>query len=384
MFLPLHRLSLVTSHRGRRSPNAAAVAATLYTAVAATGFIGIGGLMAGGCGGSNSSSSSNSSTTPITVSIDWAAQSRNINAPSSAQSCIISLQSGNPSTSGGSIDFAVINRDTTKPSGYTQVWTSPSSVRTGSNKVNVRFYSQADGKGDTVADLTQAVTIQSDGSGVGPFTLQSRVAKIAIADGQTVNFGNTGVIGFAAFDATNKQIVSVAQQSAFFTTSGNVPQISPSGTMTGNLLGHTQVTASVDGITSPAVQVASIVGTNALTTTASGLRYRETIAGSGTPVTAGQAVTVTYRLYLSTDNNLDSGNYQQVDPGDGSEGTLSFVLGTGRAVPGFDEGVTGMKPGATRLLVVPPALGYADTSYNTIPANSTLIFIVHLPATTGN
>lgn len=58
---------------------------------------------------------------------------------------------------------------------------------------------------------------------------------------------------------------------------------------------------------------------------------------------------------------------------------FSFVLGAGRVIKGWDEGVVGMKVGGRRELIIPPSLGYGSQSPGAgIAPNDTLVFIVDL------
>lgn len=57
---------------------------------------------------------------------------------------------------------------------------------------------------------------------------------------------------------------------------------------------------------------------------------------------------------------------------------FSFWVGEGQVIPGWDEGLLGMKEGETRQLIVPPDLGYGQEAKTNIPANSTLVFEIEL------
>ncbi|HET8949861.1 MAG TPA: FKBP-type peptidyl-prolyl cis-trans isomerase, partial [Solirubrobacteraceae bacterium] len=58
---------------------------------------------------------------------------------------------------------------------------------------------------------------------------------------------------------------------------------------------------------------------------------------------------------------------------------FTFQLGSGGVIPGWDEGVKGMKVGGRRMLVIPPDLAYgAQGSPPTIGPNETLVFVIDL------
>jgi FKBP-type peptidyl-prolyl cis-trans isomerase FkpA len=105
-------------------------------------------------------------------------------------------------------------------------------------------------------------------------------------------------------------------------------------------------------------------------TTASGLQYEDLKVGTGATAQKGQTATVNYTLWLSNGTKIQSTT--------DSKQTFDFAIGAGNVIAGWDEGVLGMNVGGTRLLVIPPALGYGSTAQGTIPADSTLIFEVQL------
>ena len=121
-----------------------------------------------------------------------------------------------------------------------------------------------------------------------------------------------------------------------------------------------------DGVTFPPDFDPSLgVNLGAMTRTASGLYYQNVALGSGDPARAGQLVSVAYSGWLPSGRQFDAGSF-------------SFTLGSGEVIAGFDEGVTGMRLGGKRKLVIPPELGYGNRGVGTIPPNSTLIFDVEL------
>ena len=108
-----------------------------------------------------------------------------------------------------------------------------------------------------------------------------------------------------------------------------------------------------------------------MTTTASGLQYKDTLVGDGAEVTPGKTVSVHYTGWLQNGVKFDS----SLDRGQ----PFSLNVGLGQVIAGWDEGLVGMKEGGKRLLVIPPELGYgAAGSPPVIPPNATLIFEVEV------
>ena len=110
-------------------------------------------------------------------------------------------------------------------------------------------------------------------------------------------------------------------------------------------------------------------------TTDSGLNYEDTSVGSVAAAEAGQLVSVHYTGWLYTEGVKGAKFDSSKDRGDPFE----FELGAGMVIKGWDEGVFGMKVGGTRVLVIPPQLGYgARGAGGVIPSNATLMFEVDL------
>lgn len=104
-----------------------------------------------------------------------------------------------------------------------------------------------------------------------------------------------------------------------------------------------------------------------------GLQKQDIVKGKGKPARAGDTVSVQY-----VGNSWSTGTQFDASWDRGGQ-PFTFPLGAGQVIPGWDEGVAGMKPGGRRLLVIPPGLAYGDQSPSPeIGPNETLIFVVDL------
>lgn len=88
-------------------------------------------------------------------------------------------------------------------------------------------------------------------------------------------------------------------------------------------------------------------------------------------IKAGETAVVHYTGWLTNGDKFDS----SVDRGQ----LFEFPLGAGRVIPGWDQGVAGMKIGEKRKLTIPSDLAYGDNGMPPIiPGKATLIFEVEL------
>jgi peptidylprolyl isomerase len=100
------------------------------------------------------------------------------------------------------------------------------------------------------------------------------------------------------------------------------------------------------------------------------LESSDLITGTGPAAKKGDMITVQYVLVSYATGQVIQSSWTSM--------SFSFTLGVGQVIPGWDEGVVGMKVGGRRELIIPPALAYQSQAQQGIPANSTLIFIVDL------
>ncbi|HVZ48089.1 MAG TPA: FKBP-type peptidyl-prolyl cis-trans isomerase [Gemmatimonadaceae bacterium] len=103
--------------------------------------------------------------------------------------------------------------------------------------------------------------------------------------------------------------------------------------------------------------------------TPDGLYYKDVATGDGKLAERASRVTVAYRMLLTNGTQVDS-----------SAGLTIRLQGGDPIIKGWRLGIPGMRVGGSRILIIPPELGYEWREVGKIPPNSTLLFRVQLLA----
>jgi FKBP-type peptidyl-prolyl cis-trans isomerase FkpA len=108
-------------------------------------------------------------------------------------------------------------------------------------------------------------------------------------------------------------------------------------------------------------------------TSSSGLVVQDEVVGTGAVAEPGDILTVNYTGTLADGTVFDTSV---------GKTPFQFTLGAGEVIPGWDQGIAGMKVGGKRILIIPPDLAYGAQGVGPIPANATLTFEVDLLSVT--
>lgn len=164
--------------------------------------------------------------------------------------------------------------------------------------------------------------------------------------------------------ATKLNAIATAHTNATATVIAQNCFVSPPGTTTTNIYSG-KATPTAGPSTSPPVS-------GKVVTQADGLKYIDIKVGSGPAAKQGDTVNVEYTGWTESNCQKFDSSYDR-----GGQPFAVTPLGKASIIPGWNEGLIGMKAGGTRRLLLPPSLAYgAQGSPPTIPANATLIFDV--------
>jgi FKBP-type peptidyl-prolyl cis-trans isomerase FkpA len=142
---------------------------------------------------------------------------------------------------------------------------------------------------------------------------------------------------------------------------------------------QTRVLRGVVSVAAATVAALTIAACGPTPTTPSvGAPYSQTDlrVGTGTEAVAGKVLAVNYTGWLHDSTKTDQKGLQFDSSVGGTP--LTFTLGAGQVIQGFDVGMAGMKVGGARRLVIPSSLGYGGVRNGSIPAFSTMVFDVEL------
>jgi cytoskeletal protein RodZ len=146
-------------------------------------------------------------------------------------------------------------------------------------------------------------------------------------------------------------------------TATTAPQIGPNCAVASSVPPVYQSTPTAGPASPP-----QVMGTPA--TNSDGLQCIDIKVGVGQPAAANSQVEVQYTGWIAANGKKFDSSYDRNQP-------FQVTLGQGQVIPGWDEGIVGMKHGGIRRLIIPASLAYGAAGQPpTIPGNATLIFDV--------
>jgi FKBP-type peptidyl-prolyl cis-trans isomerase FkpA len=124
-----------------------------------------------------------------------------------------------------------------------------------------------------------------------------------------------------------------------------------------------------------ALALVTTASAESFTTLPSGLEYKDLKVGIGSEAQLGDIAHIHFTGWVDENGQRGKEIYNSRKGGE----PVAFVIGTDKVMQGWNEGVLGMRAGGTRLLRIPPELGYGDKAVeDVVPANAYLQFIIEL------
>jgi hypothetical protein len=200
------------------------------------------------------------------------------------------------------------------------------------------------------------------------FTVTVRAAASAGSPTGTVNLTDHGQVIASIIPSTTSTSGKYAFSKATFTLTQPIGDAA-------YFFGKHPITASFssDGAFSKSMATKAFLVTKpAYTGLGGGVKIAAITPGSGPQIQSGQTANVLYTGYLASSGQVFDDSISHGDT------PLSFTVGAGQVIPGFDNGTVGMQAGETRIISIPASQGYGATANGSIPANSNLIFEVTL------
>lgn len=132
----------------------------------------------------------------------------------------------------------------------------------------------------------------------------------------------------------------------------------------------TSVTTNDSMISRATFAPALSIDLGTMTRSPRGVFYKDLATGTGAAVDSGSTVSIHY-----------AGNLVDGTPFDANQAPrppFSFTVRTGEVIPGFDEGVMGMRAGGRRQVIIPSELGYGAAGIGPIPPHAILVFTIEV------
>jgi len=106
-------------------------------------------------------------------------------------------------------------------------------------------------------------------------------------------------------------------------------------------------------------------------TSESGLQFLEVIPGEGDHPQEGEVISMHFIITLPDGTELGNTHLQGGEP-------LQSIMGRGQLLPGWEEGVSLMRPGGKAKFVLPPELAFGESGYQMVPPNSEILLEIEL------